>query len=407
MFPACAGMDRWWPRRPGPWRSVFPACAGMDRDSRGARHRRRACSPRARGWTDVPQIFFPGPRRVPRVRGDGPDANEVLVQHGRVFPACAGMDRNRHARTPRRRSCSPRARGWTDQLARRADLSARVPRVRGDGPMVGKIITIKRGVFPACAGMDRRGLPCRPSMYPCSPRARGWTVESNNNPKAIGVFPACAGMDRTGPARGRSGSSCSPRARGWTVHGGGARCHSGRVPRVRGDGPTHRGLTGRVLAVFPACAGMDRRCCPAPAPRSTCSPRARGWTGEGADTMTTADRVPRVRGDGPDGVEPTQWLSAVFPACAGMDRRKRSPKRGAHWCSPRARGWTDQGRDEVTRESVFPACAGMDRHARAAAVAGGGVPRVRGDGPIGDIIRITAGRCSPRARGWTERSSIS
>ncbi len=222
-----------------------------------------------------------------------------------------------NANAPTQGLCSPHARGWTDAwLYSRAVCC----------------------VFPACAGMDRlainTALPgvCVPRMRgdgpntstswrcsrKCSPHARGWTRSGPASGSWPGVFPACAGMDRARRA---------------------ARKQKASVPRMRGDGP---GVCGGKR-------GGDK-----------CSPHARGWTGHEGERS----------GPGP-----------VFPACAGMDRphlyhehfAQRVPRmRGdgpqvilrllmSSSCSPHARGWTAVSGVCFKRQLVFPACAGMDR----------------------------------------------
>ncbi len=254
----------------------------------------------------------------------------------------------------------------------------RVPRMRGDGPWSGCIAELLQG---------------------CSPHARGWTASQQHGVAAPSVFPACAGMDRVarmsgagnrsvprmrgdGPTRDSTSPNpqkCSPHARGWT------------------DGID---LTARTAIVFPACAGMDRprgrsarqppgvprmrgdgpaQMAATPAP-TACSPHARGWT--------DCDREPGLH-------------HVVFPACAGMDRWQRCdsgvmggvPRMrgdGPNWrptrrppmmCSPHARGWTDGVVRRDGRPAVFPACAGMDRRCRRKRWSSVSVPRMRGDGP--------------------------
>ena len=155
---------------------------------------RTLCSPRMRGW--------PGGR----------------VRHGvhaRVFPAHAGMARARLAQGPLlpgvpracgdgplnplleriARMCSPRMRGWPDELAeqnaaervfpahagmarrpaRPAAACRRVPRACGDGPLT-EIITLGERL--------------------CSPRMRGWPDSNDQHVHRYGVFPAHAGMAR-------------------------------------------------------------------------------------------------------------------------------------------------------------------------------------------------------------------
>jgi hypothetical protein len=210
--------------------------------------------------------------------------------------------------------------------------------VRGDGPGLGAVLSIT-------------------DAY--SPRARGWTAESVRVSLSHRVFPACAGMDRI--HRSVSGAMC-------------------RIPRVRGDGPDpprdhpeFLGYSPRARGwtetrsrfefdstVFPACAGMDR------ATRLVTA----SWSG-----------IPRVRGDGP---KPTRTRLHV----------------GRY--SPRARGWTGWREFAQVEVRVFPACAGMDRSHSTKCSARSGIPRVRGDGPVGSYDRQRNGWYSPRARGWTE-----
>ena len=134
-------------------------------------------------------------------------------------------------------------------------------------------------------------------------------MEASSANRGIAVFPAYAGMDRFRVRR-----RPSTETRGWTVSMDPC---TGRVPRLRGDGPagSRRGVKEYVV-VFPAYAGMDRT------------------------IRALADRRCRK----------------VFPAYAGMDRVWH-PQRAL--CSPPTRGWT--GSNIARRRLVFPAYAGMDR----------------------------------------------
>src|SRR5690554_1723987 len=152
-----------------------------------------------------------------------------------------------------------------------------------------------------------------------------------------------------------------------------------RLPRVRGDGP---------------------RAAPRARPRTRAPPRARGWTRgkrfanwafsgspacAGMDPCWsswswTTPRLPRVRGDGPGGSD------------------HQSPASGA---PPRARGWTPLGEEGLHRDAGSPACAGMDQGFTQAMKTPDGLPRVRGDGPIVQVIYGQIDPAPPRARGWT------
>ena len=354
--------------------------------------------PRARGWPVHAGRWARLFRRLPRVRGDGPDVvhevdgSKVSPPRARgwpvhrphqaiellVSPACAGM-------APRRR----RDRGPT----------CRLPRVRGDGPQE-KVMSNHEQNLPRVRGDGPVIAHARTSIQRCPPRARGWSAHHRREPVVRHVSPACAGMaprrsPRTstrngfprvrgdGPKRSASlgphGSS-PPRARGWSpaeevdagltvvspARAGMVRCSALRsrrvrcIPRVRGDGPqlaTHKGQ-------FP-----------------TAPPRARGWPGAG---------LGRLRGD------------PGSPACAGMVRtgtptsrasrylplvRGDGPPWGIFWllsttCPPRARGWPGTVPPATPKAGVSPACAGMARNGTVATARDWRFTRVRGDGPI-------------------------
>ena len=106
------------------------------------------------------------------MRGDEPADRLVSNARAEVFPACAGMNRNRVA------------------MFRVAEC---VPRMRGDEPNISGEPSTCSTVFPACAGMNRRihaiiellkGVPRMRGDEPiftfqflqlgmCSPHARG------------------------------------------------------------------------------------------------------------------------------------------------------------------------------------------------------------------------------------------
>ena len=144
--------------------------------------------------------------------------------------------------------------------------------------MLGQVVLLDQIVFPAYAGMDRTGGSSR--------RA------------ANSVFPAYAGMDRLGRGQRPGPLQCSPHTRGWTAMAA---------------------ATAGAVLVFPAYAGMDR-----PSPFRTMHPTS----------------VPRIRGDGP------------LPSLSGEAASK---------CSPHTRGWTARVGLQEGTDSVFPAYAGMDR----------------------------------------------
>ncbi len=254
------------------------------------------CSPRAWGWTAVLPVA-PG-------------------AHG-VFPTRVGVDRGGrraiapHPCVPHARGggplsqrqleiafeCSPRAWGWTASARRRVSVFVRVPHARGGGPAL--------------------PIPIE-SRVTCSPRAWGWTACGTVIARRADVFPTRVGVDRT--VRTPSPMPCRvPHARG-----GGPATGSGQI-RGMGCSPRAWGWTAvseqRVVyaAVFPTRVGVDRM-------RYSIS----SWR----------TRVPHARGGGPT----TSW--------AGTCRSS---------CSPRAWGWTGQCAHPAADFRVFPTRVGVDR----------------------------------------------
>ena len=252
----------------------FPAHAGMDLthtyallhvsrlprtrgDGPSARTRaadRTPASPHTRGWTRRhrerghrhpgfpahagmdPPHSIQGYRfdRLPRTRGDGPYYLWVCTCEHEASPHTRGWTPFRPA-AAHLSSGFPAHAGMDPTLHETAAGAARLPRTRGDGPVLSGVKTHERKA---------------------SPHTRGWTRDEEHPDGRAPGFPAHAGMDRTGS---------------------GCRFSCGRLPRTRGDGPSKgncqsgsppasphtRGWTRPVHAVpvaqpgFPAHAGMD------------------------------------------------------------------------------------------------------------------------------------------------------
>ena len=336
-------------------------------------------------------------RGLPRPRGDGPSLAIRDWWSYAGFPAHAGMDPGRRGGTPRGR---------------------RLPRPRGDGPAAIEVMARIAGA---------------------SPPTRGWTRVAGRSGGASAGFPAHAGMDP---------------CQGWP------RCGHPGLPRPRGDGPAAttaaewagmaspptRGWTrlGRgpdgLLHGFPAHAGMDPTTTPCtaalprlPRPRGdgpegdrvgiatvAASPPTRGWTVALLIITGMAAASPPTRG----------WTSILggvraahggFPAHAGMDPASWEPRAPSTWlprprgdgpataqaweavavASPPTRGWT---RDECHADpdcGGFPAHAGMDRVLESPSSSSTRLPRPRGDGPRTARVDGRNVRASPPTRGWT------
>ena len=353
--PAHAGMDRT-PRRSGDRRPWLPRTRGDGPDLVVAVDRRGAAPPHTRGWTSPPPALraaaagspahagmdprAPGARAsgrgLPRTRGDGP-LSEIARQRDPLAP--------------------PHTRGWTVQR----------PPVRGalDGS-------------PAHAGMDRAGTTARASssrlprtrgdgpMIPCQaaasslapPHTRGWTRDAETGAECLLGSPAHAGMD---PCSGPTTRAC------------------GRLPRTRGDGPSTRCRPGLSFWAPPHTRGWTP-------PR-----RVRHRGGDGSPAHAGMDpgmrlrrgvscRLPRTRGDG--------------PASAPRVSRGR-------WAPPHTRGWTRRGPRHRARTRGSPAHAGMDPTPPPPRAPPPGLPRTRGDGPGGSLQRAADLWAPPHTRGWT------
>jgi len=68
---------------------------------------------------------------------------------------------------------------------------------------------------------------------------------------------------------------------------------------------------------------------------------------------------------------------------------------------PRTRGWTGGKREQGIDGSGSPAHAGMDRFKSLAPCTFRGLPRARGDGPMGEYRSFFHRLAPPRTRGWT------
>ncbi len=194
-------------------RQAPPPTRGWTRH-RGGRDFRSHGSPAYAGMD--PRRPFPrrGPLRLPRLRGDGPGVRSVLLGGVWAPPPTRGWTlRSRVAW--RCEHGSPAYAGMDPSQQPHGQRRARLPRLRGDGPI---LVTAE----------------CSPAMAP--PPTRGWTLRLRRSLRRRAGSPAYAGMD--------PGETAAPRM-------------LARLPRLRGDGP----------------AGMPSRIKPTTAP-----PPTRGWT---------------------------------------------------------------------------------------------------------------------------------
>ncbi len=366
VVPSCSPRRRGWtaPGRPPRDRStVLPAQAGVDR-------RRRAPGRRSRG--------------APRAGGGGPDAAIVQIRPtvcsprrrgwtGRaggdvggsvVLPAQAGVDRRPR---PRRRSpsrapraggggpldaqlavllatCSPRRRGWTEALAARCGGAHVLPAQAGVDQLLDRPLPRRPRAPRAGGGGPSPVMRCHGGHW-CSPRRRGWTAVAVPAGPGGGVLPAQAGVDRSCSARPSNGR---------------------RAPRAGGGGPTF----------LPA----HRR-------RPRCSPRRRGWTEREHGTARSQRVLPAQAGVDRDAAPRHTARPGAPRAGGGGPMASRSSAADA-LCSPRRRGWTGDGLVVGVGWPVLPAQAGVDRSARLTSTSPRSAPRAGGGGPPGELDEI-------------------
>ncbi len=250
-----------------------------------------------------------------------------------------------------------------------------------------------------------------------SPRPRGSADHDPTDRVPRGVLPAPAGVSRAPPPRRRRWLR-PPRARGGQPPSCSPTATSSRSsPRPRGSAGPDRDGPG-LCRVLPAPAGVSRRRT-FPRGRSTSPPRARG--GQPPFPIAeaeTAESSPRPRGSA-GGLRLCRLAGAVLSAPAGVSRsgpprlgrcrrppraRGGQPRRGTYggscgWSYPRPRGSAAAVTTIPPPPTVLPAPAGVSRGARARSPRPRCPPRARGGQPIGDQIKATRARSSPRPRG--------
>ena len=273
-YPACAGIDPPWP---------ILTCGPLR-------------LPRMRG--DRPSGMVVGLRRTmatPHARGSTVHSRRRAHRHS-GYPACAGIDR-RHLASRYAQPGLPRMRGDRPRQTEFTLISAGLPRMRGDRPLI-RLPTpfglgatphargstrgdmgLGRGVagYPACAGIDPRGLQLRHiylrlprmrgdrplpgrlcALWPqATPHARGSTSTEKPDYSHHAGYPACAGIDLFRAMANSSGSRL-PRMRGDRPQLRDATAYVGRAtPHARGSTSPGASIP-RAKAGYPACAGIDR-----------------------------------------------------------------------------------------------------------------------------------------------------
>ena len=434
-----------------------PHTRGWSRPGRPLRARGRG-SPAHAGMVPRVSLAFLTSSGLPRTRGDGPASPSSVSALGSAPPHTRGWSRacRRHSG---HRPGSPAHAGMVPNGADACRSRARLPRTRGDGPMVTNPSTPRRVAPPHTRGWSLRRTE-RPEFGRGSPAHAGMVPLSQRVQNVFLRLPRTRGDGPDGRLAGKIERKAPPHTRGWSQRhrdcsrrSDGSPAHAGMVPR---EGPA--GLRGRGL---PRTRGDGPRSFFVRLRATWAPPHTRGWSlhpqaaialGFGSPAhagmvprtrrpRADTDRLPRTRGDGPlrlrcSGFMPAApphtrgWSLRVrarharpsgSPAHAGMvppsDRAPRwrarlprtrgdgpAPPTGPHrsgWAPPHTRGWSQVGMVQHVAKLGSPAHAGMVPSTQGAPRRGAGLPRTRGDGPGHGGRSQDQFGAPPHTRGWS------
>ena len=295
---------------------VPPPARGWSRPAADERHRRPG-SPACAGMVPHAGSPSPMPKWFPRLRGDGPGPGSVLTIAPRVPPPARGWSPVMVSPIPTVDG-SPACAGMVPSLAACRWRRPGFPRLRGDGPGTGSMLSIV-------------------TLVP--PPARGWSPTRGQFYATRCGSPACAGM-----VPGRK-----------LVH---RAFH--RFPRLRGDGPA-RHHPGQLRQMVP--------------------PPARGWSHSRAALEASLRGSPACAGMVPRPGRCTISITG-FPRLRGDGPGESSYDAAACEVPPPARGWSLVVRQCSSGLSGSPACAGMVPPPPPQSCAGRWFPRLRGDGQL-------------------------
>ncbi len=212
-----------------------------------------------------------------------------------------------------------------------------------------------------------------------SPRVRGWSLPAFadasgaiGGPRACGVGPSAAAAP---PASTR----WSPRVRGWSraaLLGGEAAVV---VPARAGLVPG-RSSRRRPAASGPRACGVGPSTNSAASPVRAWSPRVRGWSPPRSGALDRRPVVPARAGLVPRCPEPPRAPESGPRACGVGPRMERAALIAAGW-SPRVRGWSHHPQPGVRVHRCGPRACGV--------------------GPQSMTVRASLSLWSPRVRGWS------
>ena len=199
--------------------------------------------------------------RLPRLRGDGPILQQPLTLRIWAAPPTRGWTLKKHVGVGSGHGC-PAYAGMDLDVDRLGLSFRRLPRLRGDGPLGAEV----GGIKPQAA-----------------PPTRGWTRKNQRPYPSIDGCPAYAGMDPV---------ICPNRS------------NSHWLPRLRGDGPLKSSAICSPLPAAPPTRGWTLLIVTEPALVSGC-PAYAGMDPHLSRSLSARQRLPRLRGDGPPRLDAT------------------------------------------------------------------------------------------------------
>ena len=185
-----------------------------------------------------------------------------------------------------------------------------------------------------------------------------------------------------------------------------------RAIHLRRQGfPAHAGMDPVSCSHYVTCSGLPRKRGDGPNPvpahvaSQEASPHTRGWT-------RRCPRSPHPQAGFPAHAGMDPCAATCHPPCTGLPRTRGDgpvgDERGDAFvsASPHTRGWTLRLLRGPDGGDGFPANAGMDPARSTPRPPGCRLPRTRGDGPGTYFDATAAVPASPHTRGWTLRRNL-
>ena len=237
--------------------------------------------------------------------------------------------------------------------------------------------------YPRVYGGTSAGVAWGSTFIGLSPRVRGNRIGRRTDQPTVRTIPACTGEPGPRSCRPRTGPDY-PRVYGGTIdHDGEYNEGQGLSPRVRGN-LFVQGLHPPPVGTIPACTGEPAAVGSALEDFGD-YPRVYGGTGQAFQKSTQQGQLsPRVRGNRPTHHGITNHRRTI-PACTG-EPRPGPPAAGAAPDYPRVYGGTEGWHELYRiREGLSPRVRGNRQHGQRLADEGWTIPACTGEprqGPV-------------------------